>query len=288
MASCRPVSTISYNTAAFLASALSELVSRGWLADYAYILHDRDSDENGELKKPHYHVFMQPRKALDHVALRDAFIEPVFGSDIPLKCMSVRPSKFDEWLLYAVHEPTYPKGGSDGKYPYPLAAVLHSDTLDVDLAYREALEVYCAHSSVAVANSLLNGAPASELLLSGVSPYLVHATLGSLRPNSLHLTIRVQELERINSILSSRLREFEAQFRDLGYSVSYQGEHVRLSFSRDLDPLPDSLGVPFPGSTFSAPDCPSDFDIGERSGSDEPPPVGTSDNFLRDVLNLPR
>lgn len=246
MASCRPISTISYNSSGFLASTLASLVERGWLSDYAYILHDRDTDENGELKKTHFHVFMQPRKSIDMVALRDAFIEPVFGSDVPLKCMSVRPSKLDEWLLYAVHEPTYPKGGSDGKFHYPLSCVSRTDTLDLDLVYREALEFYCARSSVSVAKSLLDGVSPSSLLLDGVSPYLVHASLSVVQSQSCKTLSRVQDLERLLSLYEHRQREFETLLRDLGYSVSYRGEHVTLSLaSDDFSHLPDSTEVPF-------------------------------------------
>ena len=33
-------------------------------SEYAYILHDRDTDENGELKKPHYHVNIKFRSPI--------------------------------------------------------------------------------------------------------------------------------------------------------------------------------------------------------------------------------
>ena len=40
---------------------------------YAYILHDRDTDENGELKKPHYHVYMHFENARLFSAIANAF-----------------------------------------------------------------------------------------------------------------------------------------------------------------------------------------------------------------------
>ena len=37
--------------------------------DYAIILHDKDWDENGELKKPHYHAIIQTNNAIWNTAL---------------------------------------------------------------------------------------------------------------------------------------------------------------------------------------------------------------------------
>lgn len=62
---------------------------------YAAILHDKDVDDNGELKKPHFHVvirFDNPRYISSIV--KELNIEPNYIR----RCMS-----FDKALLYLIH-----------------------------------------------------------------------------------------------------------------------------------------------------------------------------------------
>lgn len=40
---------------------------------YAYILHDCDADENGELKKPHYHVYLYFENAREFKSIANVF-----------------------------------------------------------------------------------------------------------------------------------------------------------------------------------------------------------------------
>ncbi|MDR0697349.1 MAG: replication protein [Christensenellaceae bacterium] len=41
---------------------LTHIISSTDIKSYAYILHDKDKDDNGELKKPHYHFLIQFNK----------------------------------------------------------------------------------------------------------------------------------------------------------------------------------------------------------------------------------
>ena len=38
---------------------LNAIITSPDIKNYAYILHDKDKQENGELKKPHYHFLVQ-------------------------------------------------------------------------------------------------------------------------------------------------------------------------------------------------------------------------------------
>lgn len=52
-----------------------EIIKKSY--DYAMILHDKDSDENGELKKPHYHVVLRFNQAVWNTSIiKELGIEP--------------------------------------------------------------------------------------------------------------------------------------------------------------------------------------------------------------------
>ena len=63
--------------------------------DYAMILHDKDSDENGELKKPHWHIVLRFGQAVWSSAIcKELGIEENYIE---------KPRSFDNALLYLVH-----------------------------------------------------------------------------------------------------------------------------------------------------------------------------------------
>lgn len=70
-----------------------QIIERSY--DYAYILHDRDIMENGELKKPHYHVLLRfpnatwSTKVCKDLGIQENYIE--------------KPRSFNSALLYLIH-----------------------------------------------------------------------------------------------------------------------------------------------------------------------------------------
>lgn len=63
--------------------------------DYAYILHDKDSDDNGEVKKAHWHVLLRFGQAVWNTAIcKELGIEENYIE---------KPRSFDNALLYLVH-----------------------------------------------------------------------------------------------------------------------------------------------------------------------------------------
>lgn len=63
--------------------------------DYAAILHDKDRDENGNLKKPHWHVVLRFQQATWSSAIcKNLGIETNYIEDV---------KKFDNAMLYLIH-----------------------------------------------------------------------------------------------------------------------------------------------------------------------------------------
>jgi len=104
MATQKPISTISYNTEAFLIEKLEELRKAHTIQAFQYIKH---KGEDGD--KDHIHLRIEPNRALDPMDLTDLLREYQFGKDKPLGVRTWRPSKEEDWFLYAVHDSAYMK-----------------------------------------------------------------------------------------------------------------------------------------------------------------------------------
>ena len=103
MHTSRLISTISYNTPAFLAGRLADLVKRSIIEYAHWIHHEPEQDE----KKDHFHLVLQPNKRLDTSALRMNFVELPVGSSAPLGVLPFQFSRMSDWLLYGVHDRAY-------------------------------------------------------------------------------------------------------------------------------------------------------------------------------------
>lgn len=101
----RLVSTIGYNTEAFLASVLQRLYDSGVIEWAHYILHQPEEDEG----KAHWHIVVQPSKAIDTRALAREFDEvDITKPGKPLTVQEFRFTKsLDDWLLYSIHDAGY-------------------------------------------------------------------------------------------------------------------------------------------------------------------------------------
>ena len=102
MATQKPISTISYNSEEFLKEKLEIWYKAHIIQAYQYIKH---KGEDGD--KDHIHLRIEPNKKLDPMTLVEDLREFVVGSDKPLGVRPFRPSKEEDWILYAVHEKKY-------------------------------------------------------------------------------------------------------------------------------------------------------------------------------------
>lgn len=106
----KPISTISYNTPAFLRQKLEELTKAKVLEFWAFIEHEPEPDEKNDEAGPkkHIHVFAIPAKMLQTVDLEDEFkeIDPT-NPRKPLGVISFHSSKFPDWYLYGLHDRRY-------------------------------------------------------------------------------------------------------------------------------------------------------------------------------------
>lgn len=130
----KPVATISFNSHDYLTGRLQELTQNGVLEFWAVIEHQPEPDEvNDEAgHKTHFHVYMEPAKQVQTTALRDQFKEPdpVFGK--PKGCLQIVSSRFDDWYLYALHEPAYLASKKQARvYVYDATQVVSSDAGDL-------------------------------------------------------------------------------------------------------------------------------------------------------------
>lgn len=112
------------NTSSSIPDIIQELKDSGLLSSYAYIYHDKDTDDKGELKKPHYHIYLR-----FNVSTNQNAIAKKFGISTNL---IQRISNVSGYLAYFVHE------FDKDKFQYSLDNVVewNCSVLDaIDLCY---------------------------------------------------------------------------------------------------------------------------------------------------------
>lgn len=179
MATQKPISTISYNTEAFLKEKLETWLQSHIIQAYQYICH---KGEDGD--KDHIHVRVEPNKKLDPMDLIEQLREFQIGKDKPLGCRPFRPSKEEDWLLYAVHDSAYLKlkygsGERGEKLPYKWQDIKVPENYDIEVAFIRA-KAHLEHSSVNMATRLQNGENPLNLVLQGENVYTVNAIVRTL------------------------------------------------------------------------------------------------------------
>lgn len=127
MRTAKPISTVSFNTREYLKETLDGLIANGVLTWYAFIPHDAEDDDAGN--KDHFHVYAEPSKTLQTDDLRSEFKE--FDPEKPdkPKCTLIwKSSKFQDWYMYALHDPTYlASKGLRKKYFYKIGDMVTSE-----------------------------------------------------------------------------------------------------------------------------------------------------------------
>ena len=223
MATQKPISTISYNTEPFLREKLNNWIAAHIIQAYQYICH---KGEDGD--KDHIHLRIEPNKKLDPMTLMEELREYQIGKDKPLCCRPFRPSKEEDWILYAVHDPQYLKlkygGGEKGeKLPYKWQDIIVPEYYDMEIAFIRA-KSFLEHTPVNMATRLQNGENALNLVLEGENVYTVNAVIRAL---SLTDYQRVaDELSRVRS----QLEQLTIAVEQYGLSIECDDEgHILLT-----------------------------------------------------------
>jgi len=212
MATQKPISTISYNTEKFLKEKLDIWLSAHIIQCYQYICH---KGEDGD--KDHIHLRIEPNKKLDPMDLQEQLREYQIGKDKPLGCRPFRPSKEEDWFLYAVHDSQYLKlkynGGEKGeKLPYKWQDIVVPEDYDCEIAFIRA-KSHLEHTSVNMATRLQNGDSPLSLILQGENVYTVNALM-----RALSVTDYQRLSEQFNEV-SSRLEMLTNAVYDYGLSI---------------------------------------------------------------------
>ena len=131
MRTTKPISTISFNTPAYLELKLNELLRAGRISFWAFIHHKPEDDEGG--KKYHCHLYIEPSKMLQTDDIKSELKEyDPENPQKPLGCISFNSSKFDPWYMYAIHDKRYlASKGQARKYHYQHEDIISSDPDDL-------------------------------------------------------------------------------------------------------------------------------------------------------------
>lgn len=182
MATQKPISTISYNTEAFLKEKLDSWVSAHIIQCYQYICH---KGEDGD--KDHIHLRIEPNKKLDPMQLTEELKEYQMGKEKPLGVRPWRPSSEADWCLYVVHDAEYLAlkygGGEKGeKLPYEWNQIVASDGYDVEIMFIRA-KASLKHSTVNMATRIQQGEKPLSMIMQGENPYVVNAIMRAAMRN---------------------------------------------------------------------------------------------------------
>ena len=132
-----PLSTISWNSEGFLRSKLNDLLGNV-ISFWGYIEHIGEDDEAG--KKNHFHVFLEPCKRLQTIALRSEFMElDINRPDKPILPLDFHKSKFGDWWWYNQHDSNYLACKCEmRKYHYDPSAFVWSDDAEANFRIKQA------------------------------------------------------------------------------------------------------------------------------------------------------
>lgn len=166
MRTTKPFSTISFNTQEYLINRLNDLLQDGAISLYAVMKHYAEEDE----RKDHYHVFIVPIGMFNTDKLHDLLIEPVLDNDKPLGCIDIKPSKFVDWYLYALHDKDYlAMKGQTRKYHYTEDEFIVSD-IDLFREYKHTSDFSKYKSRAKIREMALSGVPFYSLVADGFVP----------------------------------------------------------------------------------------------------------------------
>lgn len=236
MKTSKPISTISWNSPAYLEQVLRELQVSRIISFWCFICHKGEDDEAG--KKDHIHVYLEPTKTIQTVDIRDMFKEIDKDNPKPLGCLDFRPSKFKDWYFYALHDKGYLETkGLVRKFSYNVDNLIVSD--DMEMQYRVgSIELYTSTVVEKFKRLAEAGKTWEDMVLAGAIP------VGNMN-----------NMERMwgyisDAIRSGRLKSPSAPLADHIPSSQYVGSGAR---EKEVD-------LPFNGTikTKGVPDCSED------------------------------
>lgn len=208
MATQKPISTISYNSEKFLIEKLMQWYNAHIIQAFQYIKH---KGEDGD--KDHIHVRIEPNKKLDPMDLTEELKEFEPGKTKPLGCRPWRPSKEEDWTLYAVHDADYLKfkydGGDKGeKLPYSFEDIVASPDYDVEVMYTRA-KSKMAHTTANLTTRILGGETAVEMMQKGENAFTVNAVMRAVQGSEF------EKQRAIIADLELKYSELQGRFEDL-------------------------------------------------------------------------
>lgn len=224
MATQKPISTISYNTLPFLREKLSDLYNAHIIQAFQFIFH---KGEDGD--KDHIHLRIEPNKRIDQMELTTIFIEHIYGEEKPRAVRPWRPSKEEDWILYAVHDPVYlrekygevPQKGE--KMPYSWTQIEASPLYDVETMYIRA-KAKLERTQSNIFDRLEHGESYGNLVKEGVPVSMLNQLAYILtRDNTLQELIDTQKDE---------IRRLYSAIENAGFTVITDGNGIT-----SLEPL---------------------------------------------------
>lgn len=222
MATQKPISTISYNSEAFLKEKLEQWLKAHLISAYLYICH---KGEDGD--KDHIHLRIELNKRVDPMDLSEELKEYRFDEPKPRGVRPWRPSKEEDWILYAVHDKDYLNakygGGEQGeKLPYDKKDLISNEDFDIDTAFIRARS-FLKHTASGTLARLKEGESPLNLIGEGFNPFTINAltrTLNDQRSKFLQDTIHERDMWK---------RRFEIlvnEFDRLGFEVEIDQDGV--------------------------------------------------------------
>ena len=239
MATQKPISSISYNSEAFLKEKLDTWIKGHIIQAYMYIKH---KGEDGD--KDHIHFRIEPNKKLDPMDLQEQLREWEKGKDKPLGCRPFRQSKEEDWVLYAVHDKQYLdikyNGGEKGeKIPYKWQDIVASEYYDVEVAFVRA-KAYLEHTSVNIATRMQQGEKPLDLILQGENVYTVNALMRALSDNDYQRLAKSLEVVKEDLLKAqTQLDELTQAIFDYGLAIECDddGKVVLVATDTPFDPI---------------------------------------------------
>jgi hypothetical protein len=215
MATQKPISTISYNTEPFLKEKLDSWISSHIIQAYQYICH---KGEDGD--KDHIHVRIEPNKKLDPMDLLEELREFPAGQKKPLGCRPFRPSKEEDWILYAVHDKDYLRikyndGDKGEKIPYDFQDIKCNEFYDIETAYVRA-KSHLKHTSANLASRIRTGElSAMQAIEQGENPFVVNSLMNALSKSDY------KRLLEEHSILQAKFDSLLNAIDNYGLRIEY-------------------------------------------------------------------
>lgn len=216
MRTSKPISTISYNSKEYLIEILNKLVNRNVIAFWCAIKHIGETLDDGTVEKDHIHVYIEPNVPIDSMDIQKQTCEyDPSHPNKPLKCIDFRPSKWDDWVWYCLHNELYLRSKVEFRqYTYTKDEFFYSDQDEFEVRYQRAIHSSAIASQFKV-QTMLREHSVGEL-----------AALGFINPNQAFNFMSYSRL--IQEGLEERWRMENEQLAEQKRKERIEGEKKRI------------------------------------------------------------